>query len=283
MNMHHRNILKIYGISQNPDTKDYVMVLQYAKGGNFNDWINKNCKNFTWLSKIQVLFNIIGGLKEIHQKQIVHRDFHTGNILLSIMDINPFTNNSNFLRKSTLGYISDMGLSGEVNNIDKTKIYGVIPYVAPEVLRGQHYAEAADIYSFGMVMYFVATGRQPFANCAHDHQLALDMCKGIRPEISEEEAPKCYNDLMKECWDSNPDKRPNTIKVYELIKSFRESFNETEKQFTEAEKNRKANLLSIENYQSTTHPQAIYTSRLLNPFTESLKFNFECLDSEITD
>ncbi|CAB4493069.1 unnamed protein product [Rhizophagus irregularis] len=45
-----------------------------------------------------------------------------------------------------------MGSSGEVNNIDETKIYGVMPYVAPEVLRGRPYTKAADIYSFGMMI-----------------------------------------------------------------------------------------------------------------------------------
>ena len=50
-----------------------------------------------------------------------------------------------------------MGLCGEVGNIDSTKIYGVMPYVAPEVLRGKPYTQAADIYSFSMIMYFVAT------------------------------------------------------------------------------------------------------------------------------
>ncbi len=59
------------------------MVLQYAKGGSFNDWIKNNYKNFTWLSKIQALFNFISGLREIHQKKMAHRDFHTGNILFS--------------------------------------------------------------------------------------------------------------------------------------------------------------------------------------------------------
>ncbi|EXX76917.1 hypothetical protein RirG_028530 [Rhizophagus irregularis DAOM 197198w] len=50
-----------------------------------------------------------------------------------------------------------MGLCGEVGNIDKTKFYGVMPYVAPEVLRGKDYTQAVDIYSFDMIMYFVAS------------------------------------------------------------------------------------------------------------------------------
>src|SRR6266498_4865157 len=97
-----------------------------------------------------------------------------------------------------------MGSCAEATgNVNKTKIYGVMPYMAPEVLRRKPYTQAADIYSFGMIMYFVATERQPFDYCAHDHHLALDICKGVRPEINEPEAPKCYIDLMKKCLDLN--------------------------------------------------------------------------------
>src|SRR5438067_13281071 len=113
-----------------------------------------------------------------------------------------------------------MGLCKEVDNLDETKIYGVMPYVAPEVLRGKTYTHSADIYSFGMIMYFVATGIHPFANCAHDQCLALSICNGIRPEINEPEAPKCYIDLMKRCMDSDLSKRPNVIEVLKCIVLF---------------------------------------------------------------
>uniref|UniRef100_U9TQ44 Protein kinase domain-containing protein n=1 Tax=Rhizophagus irregularis (strain DAOM 181602 / DAOM 197198 / MUCL 43194) TaxID=747089 RepID=U9TQ44_RHIID len=75
--------LHTYGISQNPDTKEYIMVLKYAKGGDFNCWMKKNYKNLNWSNKLDVLSNIIIGLEEIHQNKMVHRDFHTGNILLN--------------------------------------------------------------------------------------------------------------------------------------------------------------------------------------------------------
>src|SRR5436305_1085823 len=45
-----------------------------------------------------------------------------------------------------------MGLCGEIDNVDKAKIYGVIPYISPEVLRGKPYTQAADIYSLGIIM-----------------------------------------------------------------------------------------------------------------------------------
>ena len=179
--------------------------------------MNNHYKNFTWLSKLDILINICNGLKNIHQKQIIHRDLHTGNILFLIELLDEYYNGN-------ICYISDMGLCKEVSNIDnavdETKIYGVMPYVAPEVLRGKPHTQAADIYSFGMIMYFAATGRQPFANCAHDEFLALDICKGTRPEINKLEAPKCYVDLMKKCWDSNPENRPTSTELYESLSQF---------------------------------------------------------------
>ncbi|GBC06252.1 hypothetical protein RclHR1_06710002 [Rhizophagus clarus] len=187
--------------------------------------------------------------------------------------------------------ISDMGLCGKVDDTDKTSIYGVMPYVAPEVLRGNPYTKAADIYSFGMIMYFVATGRQPFSDCAHDEILALDICEGIRPNINDQEAPKCYIDLMKWCWNSNPGNRPKIIEVYKLIEIFNSNIDEDRKdydikmQFKKANEYKKSNFLFLEERrQSATHPQAVYTSRLLNSFTKNLSkynFNSECLECEI--
>src|SRR5256885_17023518 len=188
---------------------------------------------------------------------MVHHEFHTGNILL-LGDM------------YTISLISNLGLCGEVGSVGVTKINGVMPYVAPEVLRRKPYTQAADIYSLGMIMYFVATGRQPFADCAHGQDLALSICNGIRPEITEKDAPKCYIDLMKKCWDPNPDNRPNAEKILESIGLFKNSEDEIAEQFEEAFNYKKANLSAIENNQTTTHPQAIYTSRLLNPYTTTL-------------
>ncbi|GBC01498.1 hypothetical protein RclHR1_04200016 [Rhizophagus clarus] len=131
-NMFDSNILKIYGISQNPVTKDYIIILDHAEGGSFNDWIKVKYNNYiNWKNKLHILHNIISGLKEIHENKLIHRDFHTGNILFDYPKY----------KKDIRVCISDMGLCGEVNNVDETKIYGVLPYVAPEVLRGKPYTQ----------------------------------------------------------------------------------------------------------------------------------------------
>ena len=189
--------------------------------------------------------------------------------------------------------ITDFGLCIPANqNLESNNdIYGVMPYVAPEVLKGKSYTKKADVYSFGMIMYFIATGNQPFANCAHDEFLAIRICDGNRPEINEQEVPECYINLMKKCWNSDPNNRPGISKIEMLIRGFYNSIkynynDEIDKQFNEAEKYRKANLLIVENNQQTTHPQAIYTSRLLNSFTRDLPIcndNTDNNTAEITD
>jgi serine/threonine protein kinase len=243
------------------------MVLEYAEGGNFNNYLNKNYENFDWLSGLSVLTYIIEGLRKIHQKQMVHHNFHIGNIL--------------FMNDECNACISDMGLCRKIDDINETNIYGVMPYVAPEVLKEKSYTQAADIYSFGMIMYVVATGKQPFDDCAHDGILALNIFNGNRPEINEKIAPKCYTDLMKKCWDSNPDNRPNSIEIKDIIELFNNSLDqkfkekdqqyyEIKEQFEKTQEFRKANFLSTKNNKLTTHKQAVYISQLLNPFTKNL-------------
>ncbi|GBB83539.1 hypothetical protein RclHR1_10230009 [Rhizophagus clarus] len=127
--------------------------------------------------------------------------------------------------------------------------------MAPEVLRSKAYAQAEDICSFGMIMYFTATGKQPFVNCAHDHHLTLKICNGTKPEINVPEAPKCYIDLMKRCWDSNLENRSNAIEMHELMESFYDYYNsckkvetsaiEIRKPFKEAEIHRKTYRTSL--------------------------------------
>ncbi|GES79574.1 kinase-like domain-containing protein [Rhizophagus clarus] len=247
MNKCGSNIIKIYGISQDPSTKNYILVLQYAEGRNFNNWMNKCYKDFDWDNKIRTLYNIIIGLNEIHKKGMVHRDFHTGNILFEYGYVNKYNDT----------YISDMGLCGEIGNADKSKIYGVMSYMAPEQLEDN-----------------------PLLN----ESLALDICYGIKPKLDELEAPRCYIEIMQRCLDSDPYKRPDAAEIEDIIYSYNFSLNEEiKKQFEEAEEYRKANLLPIEIIQSATHPQAINTSRLLNPYLPKCdnNVNSECLDCTI--
>ncbi|CAI2198168.1 15046_t:CDS:1, partial [Funneliformis geosporum] len=78
----------------------------------------------------------------------------------------------------------------------KNEIYGVLPFVAPEVLRKQPYTLASDIYSFSMIMWKLISGIPPFNSETHDEQLAFRICNGKHPKIIEN-IPLCYISLME--------------------------------------------------------------------------------------
>src|SRR5204862_1402023 len=132
-----------------------------------------------------------------------HRDLHSGNILNEI--------SSNYITPA----ISDFGLCcpADQNSVDKT-LYGVLPFVAPEILHGEEFTKAADIYGFGMLMSEVISGEVPFIGRDFDLHLALDVCNGVRPQIPEY-APEPYVILMKCCWDPIPTNHPTAEELWD--------------------------------------------------------------------
>uniref|UniRef100_U9U989 Protein kinase domain-containing protein n=2 Tax=Rhizophagus irregularis TaxID=588596 RepID=U9U989_RHIID len=114
-----------------------------------------------------------------------------------------------FLNEVRIGsVISDFGLCRPMDQSSTTKtLYGVLPFVAPEVLLGKEFTEAADIYGFGMIMSELISGEPPFFDRKYDENLALAICYGQRPQFPEY-TPEPYAKLMKRCWDPIPTNRP---------------------------------------------------------------------------
>jgi serine/threonine protein kinase len=246
-------IIKFYGITQDPETKNYMMILDYAEGGSLQNYLDKNYDELNWETKIHYLYCIASALESIHGNELIHRDLHIGNIL----------------KNYDIILITDMGLCkpADCNSLENTKnnIYGVLPYIAPEILQGQSYTKAADIYSFGIIMYVVISGLPPYHNLIHDNYLAIKICQGLRPRFNIK-VPQSIVYLIKRCLDANPLNRPTAIEIMnELGESNIEDLTDVQKQIKEEIKDnlRTSNTPSA-NSSYGVNSEAIYTSRLLN-------------------
>ncbi|GBC39526.2 kinase-like domain-containing protein [Rhizophagus irregularis DAOM 181602=DAOM 197198] len=132
---YNNRIIKYYGITKDPKTKEYMIIMNYASGGDLHNYLRKNFNDITWDKKLYILWQITEGLKSIHENDFIHRDFHSGNILCEIETIGKWQ-------------IGDLGLSQPAKNTSiNNEIYGVIPYIAPEIFRGFAFSKESDIYS----------------------------------------------------------------------------------------------------------------------------------------
>ncbi|CAG8501406.1 1599_t:CDS:2 [Paraglomus occultum] len=169
----------------------------------------------------------------------------------------------NILRHEKLVYVTDLGMCRPVNESADTDIYGVLPYVAPEVLRGDPYTEKSDIYSLGMIMWELSSNQPPFADRAHDYSLAVDVCNGLRPPIIAG-TPKNYMAAMLRCWDADPSRRPQASEL--LAATYKWRFLQDGTAPFQGPKKRNVKTIPVKSPTTTTnvHPQAFYTSRLLH-------------------
>ncbi|POG67609.1 kinase-like domain-containing protein [Rhizophagus irregularis DAOM 181602=DAOM 197198] len=272
---HH--LIRHYGFTKDPISETYMLVMKYASGGDLDFYLKNNFTDITWnKEKLYILWQISEGLENIHNSNFIHRDIHSNNIL--------FDSNMSVAARYRWK-IGDLGLSQPANTILlNNEIYGVIPYIAPEIFQGFAFSKESDVYSMGMIMWELTTGCKPFANIGHDHALIYQIIDGIRPAITED-TPECYANLMKRCWDADPKKRPSIKEVREILGSwyFRNrnigQFNEAELKRTELIKSKKLGPKFIEN----RHSEAIYTSRSLQGYiTKAYELDINNIPRPIT-
>ncbi|CAG8689331.1 15807_t:CDS:1, partial [Racocetra fulgida] len=221
--------------------------------------------------KLQLLHKISAGLNLVHQNKIIHRDLHSGNILIG----------SNRYSSDKIPTIADLGISKPINELsDNNAIYGVILYVAPEVFKGGKFTQASDIYSFGIIIWEVISGCRPFSDRKHDEYLILDILNGLCSKIPSN-IPQDLIELMETCWHQDPEKRkfanqfanPEKGKYTGRIKRLIGLQNDGPANVLDQlyEKARKGEIKFSENIDTSSLPtkindQAIYSSRLLTQF-----------------
>jgi serine/threonine protein kinase len=237
-------------MSRDPETKEFIMVLQFANKGSLRNILSNNFHNITWKDKIKCLQDLIYTIRKAHKLGYFHNNLHSGNLLQ--------------LFGMTNIYIADFGLSGSANeNKLNNKICGVLPYIAPEVLNGEPYTSSSDIYSFGVIMAELSSGKPPFYYRKHDNNLALDICNGLRPEF-ESGTPHIYKKLAHRCMRASPFERPTAEELYRYLSFWNDIFDE--KVLDKGEKIKAVFNKADKEIQNISiiyekHPNATYVSR----------------------
>lgn len=145
--LNQQNIINIYDVGQEDDIS--YIVMEYVDGENLKDLIHKKGALPKELM-VSIARQIALALEEAHSKKIVHRDIKSQNIMLT---------------RNNVVKVADFGIAKAVSSSTITavgSIMGSVHYFSPEQARGGYVDERSDIYSLGIVMYEMITGKLPF-------------------------------------------------------------------------------------------------------------------------
>ncbi|GBB86602.1 hypothetical protein RclHR1_00130043 [Rhizophagus clarus] len=189
---------------------------------------NFDASNRQWSEIIKSLHNE----KTPQGGKLFHGNLHPGNLLINLRQQNVLEESilldlvSCWKPSTTLSSVqqqlnksSSSSNSNNNNNYyhnNNFLLYGVLPYIAPEVLRGEKKSQSSDIYNFGMIMWELSTLSLPYFDRAHNLELAIEICEGVRPDPLST-TPEFYFELMERCWDDDPSLRPNAAEIIRTL------------------------------------------------------------------
>jgi len=175
------------------------LVMEYVPGGTLESRLQKGPLDLDELTRIGA--DIGDALDDAHRRGFLHRDLKPGNVVLT---------------EAGTPKILDFGLAGllhashTVTNLTQAgTMFGSLPYMAPEQLRGEPDDSRTDVYAFGTILYEMATGRRPFER-DRPEALMFEILHGTtRPVRSlRPEAPPELDRLIDSCLGKDPALRP---------------------------------------------------------------------------
>ena len=205
------SIVQCYGLTKDPSNGQFIIVMS-CMDIDLRTYILQNRNKIKWKTKIQIIFEIIKAVCRIHEEKSIHRDLHSGNVLYS--------------RDKDDWYISDLGFCGPADKSLKS-VYGNLPYISPEVIAGKGYTFKSDIYAIGMLMWEISAEQPPYINVEHNYDLVMSIINGMRPPTIPG-TPSEYKELLYQCWNADPNARPDIKTLWNRIETINKSHQEDE-------------------------------------------------------
>ncbi len=193
--LEHPNIVNIYDVGS--ENGIHYIVMEYVEGITLKTYIEKKGQ-LTFKEAISIAIQVGRGIEAAHAKNIIHRDIKPQNIIIS-----------------TEGKVkvTDFGIArAATSNTINSDVMGSVHYSSPEQARNGFVDGKSDIYSLGIVMYEMVTGRVPFDGdttvaVAIQH-LQEDM---VIPSIYAPDLPISMEKIILKCTQKNPDRRYESI------------------------------------------------------------------------
>lgn len=196
--LNHANIVKVYGVGHESNFR--YIVQEYIEGITVKDLINQN-GHLDWRNAVPIVIQIGLALDYAHQNGIVHRDIKPQNILIS---------------RDRVAKITDFGIARAASSTTITMTgaqMGSVHYFSPEQARGGNVGPQSDIYSMGVTLFEMVTGRLPFDG---DSNVAIAV-KHLQetppvPSSLMQGIPKGLDSIITKCMQKSPERRYQTMR-----------------------------------------------------------------------
>ena len=208
----HPNTVKVYDVSFG-DKIQYI-VMEYIDGITLKQYIEQEGV-IRWQEAVHFTIQILLALEHAHQKGIVHRDIKPQNIML--------------LQNGVIK-VADFGIARFLQSETTTmtdKAIGSVHYIAPEQARGDYITDKADIYSVGVMLYEMLTGRLPFvADNAVSVALMQLQAKPVMPRELNSGIPRGLEQITMRAMEKNPmDRFQSAGEMLEDLEQFKRNPN----------------------------------------------------------
>lgn len=193
--LEHPNIVNIYDVGSEEGM--HYIVMEYVEGVTLKTYIEKKGR-LTYKEAVSIAIQVGRGMEAAHAKNIIHRDIKPQNILIST---------------EGKAKVTDFGIARAVsNNTISADVMGSVHYASPEQARNGFVDDKSDIYSLGIVMYEMVTGRVPFdgettVSIAIQH-LQEEMPS---PGTYAADLPISLEKIILKCTQKSPDRRYGNI------------------------------------------------------------------------
>ena len=206
--LNHPNIVRVYDVSFG-DMIQYI-VMEYIDGITLKEYIDMQGV-LDWKETVHLTTQILKALQHAHENGIVHRDIKPHNIML--------------LQDGTIK-VTDFGIARFSSNATRTmteQAIGSVHYIAPEQARGEKTDGKTDIYSVGVMMYEMLTGKLPFdGDSAVSVALMQLQAKAKRPREINPSIPEGLEEITVKAMQKNPEDRYHSaLEMLSDIERFR--------------------------------------------------------------